>query len=415
MSKDKALKSKTFCSALWNAIYQNPDGKVAPCCVWNSSSPLGDANKQSISEIYKSSTIKKYKQKMLNGEVLKECNYCNHQYNTFGESPSRLFFNEQFLDKIDWDSDEPNFVYWDLRISNLCNFKCRMCSHGLSSEWYDDWKALGKDPQERVVKINDKSNFWKQLEEHYEYVESIYFAGGEPFMNEHHYKILQDLIDRELYDTKIIVNTNASITHWRKKKVLDYYKNFNHVVFGFSIDGSYEVGEYIRKGLDYIKWKKNVKEYIEYVGERDTDDITYIFQFAYGVTNIHNIIDFILDLLKDGLIHKNCQFIFQPIVSPIEQSVIALPPIIFEKFKKDVSNLLPILKENGIIEKTYEPLMIELNKIITYIESHPFEKKHLINFYKKQEELDKLRNESIYDIIPDYRKLPIDYDGKELI
>jgi len=282
----------------------------------------------------------------------------------------------------------------------------------LSSEWYDDWKALGNDPQEKVVKIDDKSNFWKQLEEHYKYVDTIYFAGGEPFMNEHHYKILEDLVDRKLHDTKITVNTNASITHWKKKKVLDYYKPFNNVIFGFSIDGSYEVGEYIRKGLNYKEWKKNVKEYVDYISDKDTWDITYLFQFAYGVTNIHNICDFIIDLLNDGLITKYCQFQFQPIVNPIEQSVKSIPPSIFEKFKKDVSKMDNILEEYGLDERTIEPIIIHLKKIITYIESNPYNKTNLNQFYKKQEKLDKIRNESIYDIIPDYRKLPIDVDGK---
>ena len=418
MSKERALKSKTFCSALWTAIFQNPDGKIAPCCVWQTNEQLtglGNVNEKSISEIYKSSKVSSLKEKMLNGDEIKECYHCNEQVKNFGESGSRDFFNKEFFDKINWESDEPNFVYWDLRISNLCNFKCRMCGHGLSSEWYDDWKTIEGTHLPKVIKIDDKSNFWKQLEEHYPYVQSIYFAGGEPFLNEHHYTILEELVRRKLYDTRLLVNTNAAITHWRKKKVLDYYKPFNHVIFGFSIDGSYEVGEYIRKGLDYKKWKENVKEYIDYVKKKNTENITYLYQFAYGVTNLHNIVDFIIDLLNDGMITKTCHFNFQPIINPIEQSVLSIPPSVFNKFKQDVETLLPILKEKGLQQRTYEPIMIELNNIITYIENHPFEKIQLFRFYRNQEELDKLRNESIYDIMPDYRKLVFNYDDKKII
>lgn len=402
MSKEKALKSKTFCSALWTAIYQSPNGSISPCCVWNGS--LGNVNNTSIEDVFNSEYVNRLKNKMLDGKKIHQCKYCyNIEKHTNSES-TRHFFNKHFIDKIEWESSDVQFVYWDLRISNLCNFKCRMCSHGLSSEWYNDWKSLGNEPKEKVVKIDDKSNFWQQLKEHYKYVDSIYFAGGEPFMNEHHYKILEDLVDRKLYDTKIIVNTNASITHWKKKKVLDYYKPFNNVIFGFSIDGSYEVGEYIRKGLDYKQWKKNVKEYVDYITEKDSWDITYLFQFAYGVTNIHNICDFIVDLLKDGLITKYCQFQFQPIVNPVEQSIKSVPPPIFEKFKKDVSKITNILIEYGLDDRTIEPIIIDLNKIITYIGNNPFDKTNLIEFYRKQEQLDKIRNENIYDIVPDYRK-----------
>ena len=45
--------------------------------------------------------------------------------------------------------------------------------------------------------------------------------------------------------------------------------------------------------------------------------------------------------------------------------------------------------------------------IITHCDNITFDETLLELFYKKQEILDKLRNENIYDIIPDYRKLSI--------
>lgn len=413
MSRELALESKTFCSALWTGIYQAPDGNVSPCCVWKK--PLGNVNDFSISEIYKSDRVRNLKEKMLKGEYLTECNYCNKIEADTGDVSSREFFNKHFFDSIDFESTDDKFVYWDLRISNLCNFKCRMCSHGLSSEWYDDWQKIKGTHKPKVVKIDDKSKFWDELIPHYDFVQSIYFAGGEPFLNEHHYRILQDLIDRELCDTKIIVNTNASITHWKKKKILDYYKKFNYVVFGFSIDGSYEVGEYIRKGLDYKKWKKTIKEYVDYIVERNSENITYVFQHAYGVTNFHNIYDYIVDLFKSGLVTKYAHFQFQPIITPLEQSVISLPPSVFDKFKEDIKNLPSIVSQYDLDEDILDRIQVQLNGIIKYVESNPFEKMHLYDFYEKQEELDKLRNESIYDVMPDYRKHSINRDGKKLI
>lgn len=405
MKKEEILNSKSFCSALWTGIFQNPNGDVSPCCVWDGKSPLGNVNKSSLEEIYKSKRLDELKNKLINGDRIKECSYCYKIEDDTKSESTREFFNKHFFNKIDFSSNEPKFSYWDLRISNLCNFKCRMCGHGLSSEWYDDWKKIKGTHLPKVIKIDDKSNFWNQLEYHYQYVESIYFAGGEPFMNEHHYKILEDLVDRKLYNTKIIVNTNASITHWKKKKVLDYYKPFNNVVFGFSIDGSYEVGEYIRKGLDYKQWKLNLKDYVDYITERDTFDITYVYQFAYGVTNLHNIIDFITDLLNDGLITKHCKFLFQPIINPTEQSIKSLPPSIFKKFKEDIKKIRPLFEKSGFDDEVIEPIEISLGKIVSYIKSNPFDSSTLNKFYNKQEKLDKLRNESIYNLIGDYRKL----------
>ena len=425
--KERALQSKSFCAALWTSIFQNPDGMVAPCCVWDSDTEqhgLGNVNKSTLDEIYKSPLVLKLKEKMLSGETLNECNFCNKlETDIPGSDGSRSFFNENFMHKIDWDSSDTKFLYWDLRISNLCNFKCRMCYHDLSSAWYDDAILLAdkienrNKPNERIIKINDKSKFWNELERHYQHVESVYFAGGEPFINEHHFKILQDLIDLKLNENiKILVNTNLSTTEFKKKKVLDYYKHFNHVVFGFSIDGSYEVGEYIRSGLDYIKWKENVKEFVEFVSLRNTLNITYLFQFAYGVTNLDNICDFILDLANDGLLlDEHCKFNFMPIMNPIEQSVMAVPPQLFDKFKVDSYNLLLQLKDLGYTNHFTIPLFKEINDIRSYIESNPFEKTHLNDFYKNQIKLDEIRGEDIFKILPDYRKLLTTNDGKSLI
>ena len=425
-NKDRALKSKSFCAALWTSIYQSPNGDVAPCCVWDGTTPIGNVNNTSLHELYKSDKILELKEKMLSGERLNECRYCNKLEDDIpGDDGSRTFFNENFFESIDWDSSDTKFLYWDLRISNLCNFKCRMCFHDLSSEWYDDAVKLLNDsndihkrelPENRIIKINDKSKFWNELESHYDYVESIYFAGGEPFLNEHHYKILQDLGDRKLYDTKIIVNTNASINKWKRKNILEYYRNFNHIVFGFSIDGSYEVGEYIRSGLEYEQWKKNVKEFVDFVKERNTYDITYLFQFAYGVTNFHNICDFIWDLFESGLIDdRYCKFNFMPIMNPIEQSVISLPPVVFDKFKKDFNNILDIFKNRNMSDDFIFSLNHAFKGIISFVESNPFEKSHLNTFYNRQIKLDKIRGENIFDILPDYRKLTISSNGQKLI
>lgn len=423
--KERALKSKSFCSALWTSLYQDPNGSVSPCCVWgqgNDSSHFGNVNSNSLSEIYNSPKILKFKEKMLSGETLKECIYCNKLQESTGES-SRDFYNDNFFEKIDWKTGNSNFLHWDLRISNLCNFKCRMCYHDLSSEWFDDAVKLSdkvphlNKPTQRIIKINDKSKFWDELENHYQYVEYIYFAGGEPFINEHHYKILQDLVDRNLHENvRLTVNTNLSIIQWKKKKVLDYYRHFNHIVFGFSIDGSYDVGEYIRKGLDYNQWKLNVREFVNFINERNTMNITYVFQFAYGVTNIHNICDFILDLHEDNLLlDDKCKFNFQPIMHPQEQSVRALPPTIFEKVKKDFENLYITLEKFGYTEHFIEPLKHEFENIILFVNDTPFHNSFLNLFYKTQIELDKIRDENIFDIIPDYRKLPITSNGTTLI
>ena len=166
-----------------------------------------------------------------------------------------------------------------------------------------------------------------------------------------------------------------------------------------------------------MSYKKNIyKEFVEFVSLRNTLNITYLFQFAYGVTNLDNICDFILDLANDGLLlDEHCKFNFMPIMNPIEQSVMAVPPQLFDKFKVDSYKLLLQLKDLGYTNHFTIPLFKEINDIRSYIESNPFEKTHLNDFYKNQIILDEIRGEDIFKILPDYRKLLTTNDGKSLI
>jgi hypothetical protein len=102
-------------------------------------------------------------------------------------------------------------------------------------------------------------------------------------------------------------------------------------------------------------------------------------------------------------------------MNPIEQSVVSLPPEILTKFKKDYTNLKIELISRGFTEHFIEPLDNEIKSILEYIKSNPFEKTHLNNFYKNQIILDEIRGEDIFKILPDYRKLTITDDGRNLI
>ena len=104
-------------------------------------------------------------------------------------------------------------TYWDIRFSNLCNLSCRSCGYIFSSNWYQDQaKLAGGDWKLKNPVMNyagrTETDMWEQLEPHLDYVEQIYFAGGEPLLMEEHYKILDELVRRERFDVRLVYNTN---------------------------------------------------------------------------------------------------------------------------------------------------------------------------------------------------------------
>ena len=89
----------------------------------------------------------------------------------------------------DYSVNKPGFVFWDLKLSNKCNFKCRMCS----------WTSSSSFELEQFGKISGK---WNASEKTYEEVEPflgvvkhIYFSGGESIIIDEHWKIMDKLIE----------------------------------------------------------------------------------------------------------------------------------------------------------------------------------------------------------------------------
>ena len=84
--------------------------------------------------------------------------------------------------------------YVDLRLSSLCNLKCRMCTPFYSSQWVDEWNDLSKlvdDPVLRQLKPKEKINLkkpnWDQtqifnenLQKLSKHANYINVSGGEP-------------------------------------------------------------------------------------------------------------------------------------------------------------------------------------------------------------------------------------------
>ena len=92
-------------------------------------------------------------------------------------------------------------------------------------------------------------------------IREIYWCGGEPLMWDMHWKAMERIIElgfsEEVY---VRYNTNLSRTSFRKSNLFDLLGYFNDWQVCASIDGTGEVGEYIRDGLNYEQWLRNFRE-----------------------------------------------------------------------------------------------------------------------------------------------------------
>jgi hypothetical protein len=80
----------------------------------------------------------------------------------------------------------------------------------------------------------ENKSFWNQIDSHLADIRYIEFTGGEPFMIEQHFDMLQGIIDRGIaHQVEIHYNTNG--TQWPERGP-EIWRHFKTVEIAFSID-----------------------------------------------------------------------------------------------------------------------------------------------------------------------------------
>lgn len=373
--------SETYCKLPFVHFYTEPKGEVKPCCIAGGFDDSLNLKDNTIEEAFNSPQMKQLRKDMLEGKRNKACEVCYKREDATGHSP-RLQFNENPLwehPKVNEDySVVSNFKHIDIRFSNLCNFKCRMCNHTFSSHWYEDSKKLNTvgSNEKKVLKASD--TIVEDLIPHLSEVKSFYFAGGEPLIMPEHYKVLKylqksfpkkefytDDKTESLIDISIHYNTNLSVIKYDEKSLIDIWKSFKQIFLSISCDGIGEVGEYQRTGFNTNKFEDNlkiIKKYFRPVNIHKSEGygLKYNFQYTTTIMNIYHIFDFIDYMMEKNHIIDSSNIDFYYAWSPLEFALSQIPTS--EKIK--IEDFI-----NSNKERYSEKTQNELNQMIEFMNS----------------------------------------------
>ena len=287
--------------APWTHTYLSPQTERRLCCASrepaqnfeqyiDTSAGTGEYKPLTLEEHWNSEHIRRVRREMMQGDIPDECQVCNHKL--LNTDVYRSYFEHLFKHKYDaiWEStDETGYttmkpVSWDYRISNLCNFKCRQCGDMLSSSWESEQRK-----HDMVNWDNPKNNWMKPAvkkqiqafqtetvaQELYDAVEEnrveeIYWVGGEPLMFEEHWRVMQRIVELDQGSNVYArYNTNLSRVEYKGVHLFrDILPNIRDWQICASIDGTREIGEYIRTGL---KWDEFL-DYYKQAQEIQTND-----------------------------------------------------------------------------------------------------------------------------------------------
>jgi radical SAM protein with 4Fe4S-binding SPASM domain len=407
--KDRTIKTfdkKTVCAIPWMHLNFEPNGKVVPCCLTSTFDYfLGDLNNDSVNDIWNSEKMKSLRLAMLEGKQPEICVKCFSSEKSAGFS-GRTRHNREFshvLDNIPKITDDDGtchtmeLKYWDFRFSNLCNFKCRSCGPRYSSSWIPDSKKMGWiKEQEKVWNIQQVgiSNNYKFLEEQIHTVEKIYFAGGEPLLMDEHWYILDLLQKHQRYDVRISYNTNLSTLTYKKKNILDIWSKWQpgKLEIWPSVDEIGDRAELIRSGT---VWKQIEKNLIELSKLENVHVKPAITAGAMNVFRLPEIIDYLVNIGVITASRRFSNFYLNLLEWPSHYHV----HILSEDYRKKI-----IDKINNFIQSHNEKYVTDVKFIflqILFELSRPYNKEQAQKFVIITEKLDGIRNENMFNTIPE--------------
>jgi hypothetical protein len=405
MSKDYHLtESKSFCMLPWVHLHSTPKGKAAACCISNSCSTpdgMGNVSKQSMFSIMNSDSMVQLRKDMLSGVLNPECNSC-YVHEKQNVNSARQYMNielKEFYEEsiantnTDGTLKELNMRFFDIRFSNICNFKCRTCGSGYSSQWEQE-ELKNNLPNIAIHPKNDNSNLLSEVLSQVPNIRIAYFAGGEPLITDEHYVILEEMIKTGVAKhVQLRYNTNVSNLKYKDRDLLSIWKHFNK---GIRIDASIDHygprAEYIRHGTNWSTVEENIKQL------RALPYVSFRMNTVLSVFNLLTINDFYEYLIKNDLYNaKDNRYLIYNMVHPKYLSCHLLPYEYKVKGRNSIIQSMLTL----IQHKFNKSRIIQLQDALSWTTAYNTWDEQKLEFKNKINQIDSLRNEDFRKTFPE--------------
>jgi MoaA/NifB/PqqE/SkfB family radical SAM enzyme len=268
------LPHDKFCVLPWVSLEASPIGTVRPCCLADDELTDDTGKKFSLltanfKDIQNSAGMKRLREQFLAGEQPQTCRKCWNE-----ERAGRTSKRMHTLDRMkhmgissDWTADAKPLMFLDLKLGNICNLKCRICGSWSSSTFATEELAnLGPNEDRKTnhhytmlragAWPRENPTFWSEIDQVSDQIRYIEFTGGEPFMIQEHFDLLQQLVDRGLAG-QIEIHYNTNGTQW-PEGAEQIWRHFKTVEIAFSIDDVGARFEYQRSNAVWTQVIDNI-------------------------------------------------------------------------------------------------------------------------------------------------------------
>jgi len=394
-----------FCVLPWVSLEASPIGTVRPCCL--ADDELLDDNGQKFSllsadfaSIQNSTSMRSLREQFLAGEQPQTCRKCWNE-----ERAGRTSKRMHTLDRMkhmgisgEWTAEAKPLLFLDLKLGNICNLKCRICGSWSSSQYASEEIAQLPPEQKKqsyayqMLKQGawprENTSFWNQVDSVLEDIRYIEFTGGEPFLIQEHFDMLQGIVDRGIaHRVEIHYNTNGT---QYPESAIEIWKHFKCVEIAISIDDLGDRFEYQRSNAVWGEVVDNISRF------RTLREQYPMIQLQCCATvNIFNIR--YIDQLANWLAVQDFDYVYWNMMHDVWFFSIATLPL---KVKKDLSLFLT----NARVPLQYRS---EFDRIIAFMNGGASTDGFMMRM--KIADLDRKREQDFATVSPEMAEL-IDYE-----
>jgi hypothetical protein len=400
----------SICPVPWQNLSLDVEGSSRPCCKFahhDAASPYQLANlaDAGLDEVWNGEGMQKLRQDFLDGVKPAECSTCWDEEDAGVPSLRQTWFSRGLRSTPDYGTVTPaEPVAFDLKLSNACNLKCRICGPVASSLWLreeaevqgddlDPWLAEHRAwfRSDKITRDEHNLAVFTGWMPHLEHLE---LTGGEPMMSPENRRVVELVVsDGTPEQVALLVTTNATVMD---ERIVGHFDRFAQVMVSLSIDDIGARLEYERGPADWPSVEANILRYATMATERcriylncsiSNLNIWYLPEFVAWLTGDPRLAPIRLNL---NLVHNDRHF-----------NLRCLPPVV----KAAVRARLEPMVTDAAVPEDVRPQVAE---VLDFMDAADESLGIWPEFIRTTEERDRIRAEDLAATFPEWHRLLVD-------
>jgi MoaA/NifB/PqqE/SkfB family radical SAM enzyme len=400
------IPHEKFCVLPWVSLEASPIGTVRPCCLADDEIVDDAGNKFELAtatfdQVQKSQHMRSLREQFLAGEKPQTCRKCWNEERG-GRTSKRMHTLDRLkhmLPDSEWTVDAKPLMFLDLKLGNICNLKCRICGSWSSSQFaVEEMNQLPNDEEKKksypyqMLRAGawprENERFWAEIDQALDQIRYIEFTGGEPFMIQEHFAMLQGIVDRGIaHQVEIHYNTNGT---QYPENAIEIWRHFKTVEIAFSIDDVSERFEYQRSNAVWTEVVENIQKFKEL--KRQHRNIQLQVCCTINIFNVRY-----LEHVAEWIAQQGFDFVYWNMMHDAWYFSIATLP---DSAKAEISTYLQGLTLPASFRR-------EFDRIVDFMNRGASTDGFMLRM--KIRDLDRKRNQNFASVAPEMAKL-IEYD-----